>query len=282
MRWQDVGLALLALVAGALVILTFRAVDRAPGPAATSPASTSTVDDAATSSDPEADTSTATATSSPAESPSRISAVRELLQTSDPLVIALLGDSTGNETWEWPYIWARDLAATRPVTISAWNEWTEDGYVEPQVLSTDENGDVGPLTLYGGHQSGARASYPAEHLAELVPERPDLVVLNYGHNNARDDIDADLGATLEALRDEFGEDLPVVLTLQQPQTGDANAKVRAKVHDFAEEHQLGWIDVAAAFEDQDDPSLLMADDIHPNEAGEELWAQTVAETLRVP
>lgn len=289
MRWQDVGLVVLGLVAAALAFLTFRAVGSVPSGA---PADSSTFSPEPLSTDLAPGTSTsdpAGATSGPdaadttaGPSPSRVSSVQDLLQSEDPLVITVLGDSTGNETWEWTYLWAGMLAESRTVTIAAWNAWTEDGYVEPTELSSAGTGEAGPVMIWNGQQSGASASYPVGRLDDLLPEPPDLVILNYGHNNTVEDVDEQLGATLEALRAEVGEDLPVLVTLQQPQAGDANAAVREAVHAFAVDHDLGVIDVAAAFEETGDPDALLVDAVHPGEVGSQLWAETVAATLRAP
>lgn len=294
LRWHDIGLVVLGLVAAALVYLTFRAVDALPEPLGAGPqplssaggsSATGTAAPSGGSQDGSVDGDPATSTGSPgstgpSSSPSRIAQVRPLLDGTDRLVVQTLGDSTGNETWEWVFGWGRLLAETRPVTVAAWNEWSEAGYVDPVVLS--EEGEGGPVVIYSGHQSGATADYPVGRLDDLVPEAPDLVILNYGHNNALDDVRGQLASTLEALREQFGEDLPVVVTLQQPQSDDANADVRDAVRDFAEEQELGWIDVAAAFAESGDPEALLADALHPNEEGAEVWTQAVARTLRAP
>ncbi len=213
---------------------------------------------------------------------SSTSSVRALLRRDEPLVVAALGDSTGNETWEWVYEWARLLAETRPVTVLSWDERTEDGYVGPRVLSQSGDGAGGPVVIYSGHRSGARVEYVVDRLDRLLPERPDLVILNFGHNNSAEDVTDQLGEALAALRAKAGPDVPVVLTLQQPQQGDANAEVRGLVQAFAVEHGLVSVDVARAFEDSGDPQALLADAVHPNQAGATVWAEAVARTLGAP
>ncbi|MDO5738876.1 MAG: SGNH/GDSL hydrolase family protein [Ornithinimicrobium sp.] len=282
MRWYDVGLGTLAVVTAALVVFTYRGVAQAPG-TFTAEQPTSSVGDNSAVTSAAGDHADAT-TAAPRSSHSRITSVRTLLQQPDPIVIVALGDSTGNDSWEWPYEWARRLAVTRPVTVVPWDGLTEAGYEAPLPLSeVPQPGGPGKITLYVGHQDGATAAYPTQHLAELFPQAPDLVMLNYGHNNTVSTIEAELDQTLTALRDSFGPELPVILTLQQPQAGDANAQVRTAVHDFASEHALGWIDVAASFaEHQAAGEILMMDDVHPNEAGQALWADKVAAVLHVP
>jgi hypothetical protein len=286
-RWQNVGLTVLAVVAAGLTFLAFRAVtvpyqDGAPA----QPVSSTTADGTTTGVDGgAAATAGALGGEVADESPSPVSGIesaRALLDREERLVVAALGDSTGNETWEWVYGWGRLLAQVRPVTVISWNEWTQDGYIEPRVLSDSGSGPGGPVVIYGGHQTGARVDYVVEHLEQLLPEPPDLVILNFGHNNTVEDVGDQLADALAAVRAVAGPDLSVVVTLQQPQRDDANAEVRDAVRTFAEKQGLGVIDVATAFEDTGEADALLADDVHPDEAGAAVWAQAVARTLRAP
>ena len=291
-RLQDVGLLLLVLVAGVLTALTFTSVtgpapDRGPTDPSSEGGPTGPVglvaDLSAVTSGAPGDTTGGTADDAAATGAGRppdLDAVRDVLADGAPVVVAALGDSTGNETWEWVYEWGRALASDRPVEVVSWNEWTEDGYIDPVELGSGQDG--GTVTLYAGHQSGAGAAYPAGRLEALVPEEPDLVILNYGHNDTVDSVRSGTADTLEALRQRFGGGLPVVVTLQQPQADDANAEVRAALADLAADEGLPTIDVAAAFEATGDPAVLLADTVHPDEDGAALWARTVDGTLTGP
>ncbi len=299
MRWQDIGLATLAVVTAVLTLLMFRAVGEPPdggpggGGSTVAPAgATGAIEEdrtaagspPATSATPDATGSTDQGSDPRDERPGAdaLSAAREVLDRDDPLVVAALGDSTGNETWEWVYGWARLLAQTRPVAVLSWNEWSEDGYIEPRMLPGPADG-MGAVTLYSGHQSGAPAGYVAEHADDLLPEPPDLVILNFGHNDTVAGATEGLEEAMRAVRRVATDDVPVVVTLQQPQEEDANAEVRAAVRAFAVEQGLGVIDVAAAFEDSgSELEDLLADPVHPNEAGAALWTEAVARALQAP
>ncbi|WP_022920313.1 SGNH/GDSL hydrolase family protein [Ornithinimicrobium pekingense] len=296
MRWQDLGLALLAVAAAALTILMFRSsapppdgvapadgpasVASAPPPSGPAAPPRDTVPDSSTGTPSGSDDARETRQAGPAAS--SLPSARAVLDGDGPVVVAALGDSTGNETWEWVYGWGRALARTRPVTVLSWNEWTGQGYIEPRVLSPEGTGGQGPLTLYSGHHSGASFGYVVEHLESLLPEPVDLVVLNFGHNNTVDDVRDELEAALTALRSAVGPEVPVVLTLQQPQRDDANAEVRATVREVAVARGIGVIDVARAFEETGEPDELLADDVHPDEQGAGLWTETVARALSAP
>lgn len=298
MRWQDIGLATLAVVTAGLTLLMFREVNEPPdGPALTARTSaeggapargtsaTTVTEDVTTGGETGVTTATGTATEPEGDRPRAdgLAAAREVLDGDDPLVVAALGDSTGNETWEWVYGWSRLLAQTRPVTVHSWNEWSEDGYIEPLVLPGPADDGAGAVTVYSGHQSGAPAGYVAEHVEALLPERPDLVILNFGHNDTAADVATEMEEALLAVRTVAGSDVPVVVTLQQPQEDDANAEVRDAVRAFAVEEDLGVIDVAGAFEDSgSDLGELLADPVHPNEAGAAVWTEAVARALDAP
>ncbi|MGC5584261.1 SGNH/GDSL hydrolase family protein [Ornithinimicrobium sp. W1665] len=295
-RLQDVGLVLLALLAGALSVLTFTAVSgpgtAGPGgsgePGASARAGAAGLADLsrATPSVPDGATSTAGVpgdegrTADGGVDGPRPDEARAVLDQDGPVVVAALGDSTGNETWEWVYAWGRTLASERPVRVVSWNEWTEDGYIDPVLLGQDAEGEA--VTIYSGHQSGAGAAYPVERMDALVPEEPDLVILNFGHNDSVESVREGTSRTLSTLRERFGAEIPVVVTLQQPQADDANADVRRALAELATDEGLPTIDVAAAFEETGDPGALLADRVHPDEDGALLWARTVGETLEAP
>lgn len=288
-RWQDVGLVLLAIVTVVLVWATFRAVQVTPTSAPAQHPDPVPITDAAASADPgestaAPDDAAATTTATPPDQ-EVLERARALLQREERTVVLVLGDSTGNDRGEWTFRWAEQLAATRPTWIAPWNEWTEDGYVEAEPLSGEDQGgedSLGEVLVLSGQQTGAPAEYAASRIEQLVPETPDLVILNLGHNNGAEDVAEGLTATLEALQEQVGEDVPVLVTLQQPQVEDQAADVREAVAAWADEEGLPTIDVAARFLEEDEPGALLLDAVHPNDAGSALWAEVVAERLQAP
>ncbi|HLS45512.1 MAG TPA: SGNH/GDSL hydrolase family protein [Ornithinicoccus sp.] len=279
-RLQDLGLVLLAAATAGLVFLAFSNVGDGvrslpPGagashiggaPAApTAPADT----DQATTAAPDSARETSAADPALAEA-------REALASADPVVMSVLGDSTSNARQEWVHRWALELSRDRPVTISHWDEAAQGGFVPPDVLS--EEGEGSPLTIWSGSQSGANAAYPVQVLSLIVPETPDLVLLNFGHADTSESAAQNFAMLLDAVREGYG-DVPVVVVLQQPQVDDANADVRDQIRTWAEGEGLDTIDVAQAFRDSGDVAALLQDDVHPNDAGSRLWAETVDQAL---
>lgn len=282
-RLQNIGLVVLAVLTAVLILLALRAASSVPE-APTSNISGAPTDAQAapggTTGD-RPDDSVATGTASPdqveetaGETP--LAAAREALASPDPVVVSVLGDSTSNARQEWVHRWAQDLSTQRPVTISHWDEAGQSGFVEPDVLS--DTGDSSALTIWSGSQSGVDATYASDQLAVIIPESPDLILLNYGHNETVQSATSNFEELLASLRDEYG-DVPVVVVLQQPQIDDANADVRDAISDWARSEGLGTIDVAKAFLETDDFTTLLQDDLHPNDDGSRLWAQTVEAAL---
>lgn len=204
--------------------------------------------------------------------------VRALVEADHPLTVSVLGDSTGNDSYEWVSVWAGMLAQHRAVTLHVWDD-DRHARQEPQVLST-----VGsPVTIWNMSAPGQSANYPEPMIRKAVPERPDLVIYNYGHNNTPDDIDVQLYATMQAVKRAYG-DVPGVLIAQNPSTTDLSQRQRETVwkviHEVGPGNGMPVVDVFHPFESAPGPvGRLLVDGTHPNAAGGRLWAQVVARTI---
>lgn len=278
-RLSDLGLIALAALAAVLVVLAFRGagsgLGTVPGEGSVSTGPPVAGASAAGDEPGAAGGDGAAVTQEPVDDAQPVAALevaRMVLQSPEPVTISALGDSTSNTRQEWVHLWAQTLAHDRPVTISHWNESTEEGFVEPDVLST--SGDGSRVTIWSGSQGGASAAYPAQRLDVMVPETPDLVLLSFGHNQSAETVQAQFQALLDAVRGSH-DDVPVVVVLQQPQAADANAEVRKLIREWAEAEGLAIVDVAAAFLAQDGFEDLLEDPVHPNQEGSQLWARTV-------
>jgi lysophospholipase L1-like esterase len=217
-------------------------------------------------------------TAGPTEAPGGpadpLAAAREALAGEDDVTVAVLGDSTGNERSEWVHLWATALAEEHPVTISHWNESEGTSYNAPDVLS--EDGEGSPVTIWSGSIAGATAASSAELLPGIMPERPDFVIYNFGHNSTLDEVTGHFDQLHGAVTERYA-DVPAIVVLQNPQVEDANADVRDAVEQWAQDNGLGVIDVAAVWPEAAWPWLV--DEVHPSQQGQDLWAETVAEAL---
>lgn len=220
-------------------------------------------------------------TAGPTESPDSsgvgapLAAARDALASDDPVTIAVLGDSTSNERSEWVHLWAAMLAEDRPVTISHWNESDGTTYNGPDVLS--EDGEGSEVTIWSGSIAGATAATAADLLPAILPERPDFVIYNYGHNSPVDEVADHFDALHAGIEDRYG-DVPTIVILQNPQLDDRAADVREAVEAWADDNGADVIDIAAVWPQASWPWLV--DEVHPSPQGQQLWAETVAEALR--
>ncbi|HRO31318.1 SGNH/GDSL hydrolase family protein [Citricoccus sp.] len=188
-------------------------------------------------------------------------------------VISVLGDSTSDSSSEWVYRWAEELGQNATVVVHTWNPQTKDWFPQPRRFGQGER----TITIWNGSESGATPRTPLAQEDLRQPQPAHLTILNYGHNGNADEVEPALSELLEAV--QAGEEAPVVLTAQNPATGenattsDAN---RALMEAAATKHGLPVIDVHAAFDDAESWEALLVDQIHPNDQGQQLWAETVS------
>ncbi|MDI3331562.1 MAG: SGNH/GDSL hydrolase family protein [Micrococcus sp.] len=202
-------------------------------------------------------------------------AAMDVVNGLDNPVISVLGDSTSDSSGEWVYRWAEKLGQDATVVVHTWNPEADDWFPQTRQYGQGER----TITIWNGSEAGTTPQAPLAQEDLRQPEPSHLTILNYGHNGSPDEVESALTELLEGLGDR-GEDVaPVVLTAQNPTTGqeaetsDAN---RDLMREAAKEHNLPVIDVHAAFADSEDWKTLLADSIHPNEQGQQLWADTVS------
>lgn len=211
---------------------------------------------------------------------------RNLLNdTERTFVIQVIGDSTGNEPGEWVDVAFRSLALQldRPLIQHPWDLLT-GAYLAP--ISANENGTHAPLEVWNGSASGKTAAYSLDNFGALVPETPDLVILNHGLNNVLEP--SQVGEQFTALVAEVERRWPsqvgYAALLENPRLDQY-----AAAHDDVLKHVTGWlaehqevraIDVHSAYlESPEITTLLLPDLLHPTPAGSALTATTVLEAL---
>lgn len=207
--------------------------------------------------------------------------VSRLADTSKPWTMTVMGDSTGNETTEWVHLVTRRMAqySGRPATIHTWNVETNT-----YDSAADISGVGEPIIVWNGSASGESAKYSLEHSADLAPERPDLLVVNHGHNQWDGDrAETEIDSILDWAKDAWDVPPALAITLQNPKMGDradAQEQIVKRISEtWAGKDDIVIIDVHAAFMEAGNLETLMRDEVHPNEHGSQLWAETVWQEL---
>ncbi len=214
----------------------------------------------------------------PASAADHMAKVRAVMSGPGPVVVSVLGDSTGNEVGEWVDLWARSLGATRQVVLHQWDDTNGGWLPRPRVY-----GRHGPsVTIWNGSRSGAQAGYAQARLAQLQPARPDLVLYSFGHNHSPGKIVAPMRALLSAVDSRWPGTPASAVILQNPQLGATaavQAQVVAELAGWAARAGLPTIDVYGAFGAHADEEGLFKDYRHPSAAGSAVWAAVVAEAI---
>lgn len=201
-----------------------------------------------------------------------------VFKSDGALTISVLGDSTGNDSNEWPAFLAQRMAEDHRVTMLRWNDSTELWDRAP--LRYGERGSA--VRIWNFSAPGRTPSYASMRLKRAVPEPPDLILFSYGHNNNPGDIEEQYEALFRQLGSLWGKRAATVVILQNPElglNGASQTEVRATIERFAARTGVPIIDVAKGFAAETDLASLMADQVHPNERGARLWARTVSSSL---
>jgi lysophospholipase L1-like esterase len=201
-----------------------------------------------------------------------------LLGGRGPVVVSVLGDSTGNEDGEWVDLWARGLGATHRVDLHQWDD-TRGGW-QPRVRAYGQGGPA--VTIWNGSKSRAQAAYARTRLDAMQPERPDLVLYSFGHNHSPGRAVGPVRSLVSAVDDRWPGSPSAVLVLPNPQLGATagkQARVKAELTRWAAKDGLPKIDVYAAFEANADEATLFKDFRHPSPAGSAVWADVVSQAL---
>jgi lysophospholipase L1-like esterase len=193
--------------------------------------------------------------------------------------MVVLGDSTGDDTDEFPFLAAQQLASeyNRPVIVHRWADGR--GYGEESAFPGGP--DAAAIHIWNGSVSGSVGSYAASNLTAMTPAGADLVLINYGHNYAGpQEAKAGISQLLEVIDERLGRP-PVLVTIQNPKNPETvlSSAIVEQVRATAMEHVCETVDVHRAFKDAGDLDLLLLDDTHPSPAGSKVWAAAVVKAL---
>ncbi|WP_179276457.1 SGNH/GDSL hydrolase family protein [Rhodococcus sp. 14-1411-2a] len=213
-----------------------------------------------------------------------LTAIGQRLLAPEDLTIAVVGDSTGNGKDEWVYMLGEQLARLgKGVLIHDWSIDT-DSYVTETKLGP---GGAPVVTIWNGSASGKPSQYSIDNYRALVPEAPDLLIVSHGHNDGPSNSAGNVRRIVRNVT-AAGDGRDAIVVLQNPRV-DQKAQSQNEVVEsqralFAADNMpTAVIDVYGAYMQTPDlASLLNEDGFHPNLAGEQLWAQTVAAAFGLP
>jgi hypothetical protein len=209
-----------------------------------------------------------------------VASINAALRTKRPYTIQVLGDSTGNARNEWVHLLSHQIADRyhRRVTVHDW-QLADDGGEGGYQLTT-VYGQGPQVVVWNASGPGKDAQWSLAGYDDMVPDTPDLTLINHGHNNP---VNAVSGITnLVAMAHHRGSK-GVVVVLQNPRVDKPErAKLEADTYRKVGRAVAGSavvVDVFDAYPTTDVDKLLLPDRIHPNDEGQQLWADTVAAAL---
>lgn len=194
-------------------------------------------------------------------------------------VLAVLGDSTGNEAVEWIYrlvAWIGQQFPAYTIIYYLWDDATQS-YGAPTTVQTGSGART--LTVYNGSHPGAGYDYPISSVARfnaMIPVEPTTVINSFGYNSTSATYRVQVIELARWILNKFPR-AEYVWASQPPinpnQPGAANHLARvADVRAVAAAEGFGLIDATQAFIDYGDYTALLAtDNFHPNAAGSAVW-----------
>jgi lysophospholipase L1-like esterase len=190
----------------------------------------------------------------------------------------LLGDSTGDDVDEFPFLAAEQLSSAHGRTVIV-HRWLDGkGYSSE---FTANGGGNAQIHIWNGSVAGTVGVYALVNLVAMAPAGADLVIINYGHNYAGPSQAKDgLSGLLERIDEQFGTP-PVLVVIQNPKYPETPGSlgVVEQIRAVAATRGCEAVDVYKAFKETGDVRPLLVDDTHPSPAGSKLWAAVLMKWL---
>lgn len=198
--------------------------------------------------------------------------------------ILVVGDSTGDATTEWVYLFGQWLGGQHPTHSVSYRVWNSSTLVYDPAISLGTGSGSRTIRIWNASVSGSRpTSWTGDWFPAIAGSNADIVLWSHGHNiylsNAEPRlIRGDFLACMEPARQALPTAIHAMV-IQNAHRDDTLTEtlvapvIRAICNDRGD---TGVIDVCAAFLAAGKTPSLYLDNIHPNAAGEALWAQTVA------
>jgi len=201
--------------------------------------------------------------------------IRASVTSDKSMTISVLGDSTGNDAGEWVDLWAQHLSKNATVTLHNWKEGTTSWPTRTYGTGTRQ------ITIWNGSQPGSSGNYARFQLHAMQPEKPNLIIYNYGHNASPNGTSADIESLQRTANTDWKMQIPFVVTLQNAVRGTyvpVSDMSVAELKSWTTNRGVPVVDVRSAIPASSLGTLLI-DDVHPNKQGSRIWADTVIRTL---
>lgn len=228
----------------------------------------------------------------PAKPPSGAQAqalMQRLRRNQEDAVIAVLGDSTGNETTEWVYRLAQylgSLFATHSVIYRLWNDGTQT-YDAPVTIQTGSGART--LSVYNASTPGQTANYSFTRLAIQIPVTPNLVITSYAYNSPQ------TGILYRPLHYQLCRDIQLrwplcdIINTAQPPMATSQADALNHINrtqavlEMSSHEGHGVVNVMQRFLDYGNytADLVSGDGVHPTAAGMDIWVGEIQRHFRV-
>lgn len=223
----------------------------------------------------------ASATPSPTETVAggSLGAVQTLIAGDEPIVISVLGDSTGNGPNEWVARWAKRIGeAGSTVTVHYWDD-VAGAYGDDATYGSGAR----DVEIWNGSMPGKNATNALQIREDLQPVEPDLIVYNFGHNIGPEPVDVTYSKLQAAAEEQWGAPILRAAMLQNPAHGTREAPTKGsqdRVAGWASRNDVPLVNIRDAFtENPDWIADYMLDEVHPNDTGSQVWADRVIAAL---
>lgn len=206
--------------------------------------------------------------------------------------ILFIGDSTGNATNEWIFLFAEWLGTEYPAQTVEYRLWnnTTDVYGTPTTIQT--GGGSGTLVVYNASVGGANTALLLgdKYTPAIENITPDAVIINHGHNETSGTSPSVIrGAFISLIESvlQTHPTAPITTVLQNPDRDDDDmTQIFTELNKYAaDRHDMSLIDVNSLFVAEGKDPGLYVDNIHPStgadsgttlfvEAAQSLWNKT--------
>lgn len=219
--------------------------------------------------------SPATGSISATRGSSAFALARTYIETdSKDVHILVVGDSTGNETTEWPYLFGQWLFAQYPSHSVDYRLYNDGANSYDAAISLGTGNGSRKITIWNASIGGSTPFYliGSKRATAIDAVSPDLMIFNYGHNvvtaGGLTQIRSEMLQGTEAVR-EAHPSVPLAMFTQNPRRDDSdyanvNQAIREVVAGYGD---VTLIDAYTPFINAGKPSAWYGDNIHPTGAG---------------